>query len=229
MRTIFCFLLSMLILHNFAQADYALRWSPLAGTSTGAPITVDLFLDETGLDTNLVNFGAVGASYVVNLSGVGSLATPVANANFDLASTSGSGASVTVEQTSIAGLVEPSGSLKIGSFTINPTGNGNGTLSLALFGSLADFAVYDNANVPQVLDGTLFPAPSFAAPSYNFSFTAVPEPGSIGTCTMLAAMGLFRRRRRMKPGEADRWKRWRRRYQKRPTSASHFSGTKNWN
>jgi hypothetical protein len=190
MRSLFAFLLTTLFC-NVVQADFALRWSPLTSTSGGSPISVDLFLDETLPDTNLATYGASGVSYKVNLTGVGSLQTPVGNPNFDLVTTSGSGASVTVEQTSILGLTSTAGGLKIGSFTIDPTIAGNGTLKVALFGSGADFGIYDSTFVTQINDGVLIPAPDF-----NYSFTAVPEPDSLVACMSVGAIVALRRLRR---------------------------------
>jgi len=194
MRIILVVLLCTIGTSRAALADYALRWSPTSGTSSGPAINVDLFLDETAPDTNLVYFGAVGVSYVVNLTGVGSLSAPVGNPGFDSITPSGSGTSVSLQQTSISGLTDAGGSLKIGSFTINQTVPGLGQLAVALFGSGADFSVYDNDLVPQVLDGQVIPAAKF-----DFEFTAVPEPSSLLIATSLACLGVWYRRRRKKP------------------------------
>jgi hypothetical protein len=225
MRIHLGFLAILFATGNLANADYALRWSPSTINSTGAPIMVDLFLDETSPDTNLALFGAVGASYTVTLSGVGTLDVPIENPNFDdMNAPTSNGTVATVEQTSILGLPDVSGSLKIGTFAINPTTTGSGYLTISSFGSSADFAVYDSLFVSQVLDATILPAPTF-----DFSFSAVPEPGSIGTFASLACLKIWHRRRRRKPGEAEHWKRWRRRYAKRSSStSSKFVGTKNW-
>ena len=182
MRRLFGLLLTSFVTCNVVQADYALRWSPTTGTSTGAPITVDLFLDETSPDTNLSNFGVVRASYKVSLNGVGTLDLPIENPNFDDSNPpTTTGTAATVEQASILGLPDISGSLKIGTSSVNSTMTGTGNLTLSLFGSGADFAVYNGMFVSQVLDGLVVPAQPF-----NFSFTAVPEPGSIGTAASLA-------------------------------------------
>lgn len=193
MRNCILTLLIALTTCQFVHADYALRWSPTSSSSTGAPITVDLFLDENSPDTNLANYGAAGATYDVYLAGVGSLSTPVGNPNFDLATPTGSGSFVSLSQTSFLGLTAM-GSLKVGSFTINPTTNGMGNLTISTNGTLADFSVYDSMFVPQVLDGSLYPT----APTFNFSFSAVPEPSSALTAVSLGGIATFHRRRRRK-------------------------------
>ncbi len=213
MRILFGFLLIVISTSSVLQADYALRWSPTSGSSSGGTaINVDLFLDESNPDTNLVNYGAVGASYKVNLSGVGTLQTPVGNPNFDLVDTSGSTPTQgSLQQTSILGLTSAGGSLKIGSFVIDPTVNGNGSLTALLFGSAADFSIYNNAFIPQIQDGVLFPAPTF-----NYNFTAVPEPTSIGAISAIAGFRILRRRKRKVEAEdANRWSLWRRRQRRR--------------
>jgi hypothetical protein len=177
---------------HIALADYALRWSPTSGSSTGAPITVDLFLDETSPDMNLANFGAAGATYDVKLTGVGSLSVPVGNPSFDLVSPTGSGSYVTLAQTSILGL-PAAGSLLVGSFTINPTMIGNGSLSIMTNGTLADFGVYDSMFNTQVLDGMVYNNP----PTFNFTFVPVPEPSS--AMLMLASLFGLARIRRLRP------------------------------
>lgn len=213
MRILFAFILIVIGTCPAVQAGYALRWSPMSGSSTGGTaINIDLFLDETPLDTNLANFGAAGASYKVNLSGVGALQTPVGNPNFDLVDTSGSTPTQgSLQQTSILGLTSTGGSLKIGSFVIDPTSNGIGSLTAMLFGSGADFSIYDNAFMPQLQDGVLFPAPTF-----NYNFTAVPEPTSIGGIAAIAGFRILRRRKRkVEVEDANRWSLWRRRQRRR--------------
>ncbi len=184
-----------------ADAALVLQFSPSGPVGpTAAPINVDLMLVDTtgGVGVgDLANFGAAGASFRVNLSGVGSLSAPVGNAGFDFITASGSGATVTLEQTSILGLLGSGGSLLVGSFTINPTAGGIGSLSVAAFGSGADFAVYDAFSTPNTVDGQVFDLP----PVFNYTFSgaaAVPEPASMimGGLTLLGGgLAAWRRRR----------------------------------
>lgn len=183
-----------------ANASYVLYFSPVSASSTGSPIVVNLYLRDDAIVSDLETYGAAGASYQVNLSGVGSLATPTPNALFDVATATGSGASAQVVQTSILGLngTPNAGAidLLIGSFTINSTVSGNGNLTITGIGSHADISVYNNALVPQVLDASIFtPTPTF---NYSFEITAVPEPSSIAGAIGLAGFGswyLWRRRK----------------------------------
>ncbi|MEQ1824970.1 MAG: hypothetical protein ABL921_03460 [Pirellula sp.] len=107
------------------------------------------------------------------------------------------GTIATVVQTSILGVTGTMNSLNLGTFTINPTTFGTGSLSVSLLnpGFPGDFTVYTNNSFDQlVLDNTIVPAASF-----NFEFTAVPEPASIVPSILLAVLGiLYRFRRRSK-------------------------------
>ncbi len=184
--------LFVLFSHQFARADFVLHWSPPSQTSTGAPIRVDLFLDETG--TSFINdFGISGASYQITLSGVGGLDVPVENINYDdMVDPTSNGTIATVVQTSILGVIGTMNTSKIGSFTINPTTTGTGSLSIQRLnpGFPGDFTVYTNSSFDQlVLDSTIIPAANF-----NFEFTAVPEPSSAVTLASLAALAILHRR-----------------------------------
>jgi hypothetical protein len=187
------------------SAGYIFNWvATSANPSSGAPITVELYLNETAPDTNLQLFGAAGASYQIDLAGVGTLATPVGNPGFDgIIVNQVDADTFTVSQVSILGLtptIPPN--LLIGSFQINYSTDGNGTLTVSPFGSGADIAVYDNALVPQVLDGVLFPG----APTFNFTFNtaAVPEPASLLLCVLGAGAMALRRRTIKRSGYGTR-------------------------
>ncbi len=208
MRTLLYLVLVAAFTGQLALGDYALRWAPLSGTSTGNAISVDLFLDET-VTTNIANFGVRGASYKVDL-GVGSVGTidvPVENLDFDdINPPSTTGSSATVEQTSFLGVTSASNSLKIGTFLINPTIVGTGSLVASFLnpGNLGDFVVIGGGG-----DINLDPIIVFPAAPFTFEFTAVPEPTSILTAVSLASCAVYRRRRRkVSPEEALRVSRW---------------------
>ncbi|MCA9189722.1 MAG: hypothetical protein R3E01_36550 [Pirellulaceae bacterium] len=169
-----------------AQADLVLRWSPTSQSSVGTPIVVDLFLDETGT-TFIQDFGVSGASYIVTHTGVGSLRIPIENFNFDDGvDPTSSMTMATVVQTSILGVTSPSGSLNIGTFTIDPTSFGTGSLSISLLnpGTPGDFTVYQNGSFDQlVLDNT---DTIIRAPTFQYTFSAVPEPSSAWCLALVA-------------------------------------------
>ena len=199
MKILIANLVAMVFCCSTADAALVLQFSPSGPIGpVAAPINVDLLLvDTAGAAGDLANYGAAGASFKVNLSGVGSLSAPAGNALFDVVNASGSGATVTLEQSSILGLTGTGGSLLVGSFTINPTVGGVGALSVAAFGSAADFAVYDAVFTANNVDAQVFAA----TPVFNYTFSgaaAVPEPASMimGGLTLLGGgLAAWRRRR----------------------------------
>jgi hypothetical protein len=188
-------LLFVSAMENVGYAGVMLRWSPTSASSSGSPINVDLFLEDSDANSDLSLYGAAGVSYVVNLSGVGTISSAIANPGFEGPFDDGSGNlipkvtylgpfSVSIEQTSIFGLTASSGSLLVGSFTINPSITGSGSLSVALFGSGADFGIYDSNYGVTVFDDRLFNCPLNPPPTFEYRFdqaqtSIVPEPTAL--------------------------------------------------
>ena len=186
-----------LSLVSSANAAAVLFFNPTSSTTTtvgGPAITVDLVLSET-VTTNINQFGIAGASFQINRVGSGSLATPVGNAAFDASIAGGADPSVTLNQTSIFGVGQGGSQVVLGSFLINATTAGSGTLSVSAFGNPDDIAVYiDN------LGGTLNLSPGIftGVADFNYSITAVPEPSSAALLLLAsasAAVHKFRKRR----------------------------------
>ncbi len=198
------YFLSLALVLGYAASSFAgfsLSWSPVSGSSTGgSPIAVNLLLNETGT-TDMTTWGLAGANVKVTRSGVGALTTPIGNVGlgfFDVADTTGSTASVgNLAQTSLDGAgIGSLGSLVLGTFTINPTIDGSGTLSVAsLLGNNDDLRVYTDG-VGGSLD--LAPGAFTGAPEFTFNFTAVPEPGSIVGASVLGMVGYLRWRQKRK-------------------------------
>jgi hypothetical protein len=178
-----------------AQASTVLFFQPTSATTTvlgGPSITVDLILSET-VTSNINNFGVAGASFTITRGGSGTIGAPVGNVAFDISNAGGADPVVTLDQTSILGIGQGSSQVVLGSFVINATSEGNGTLSVSAFGGPNDIAVYTD-NVGTLL--TLSPGIFTGVANFTYTITAVPEPSS---AALLAIAGIasihFRRRR----------------------------------
>ena len=105
---------------------------------------------------------------------------------------------LTIDQTSSIGAGIGSTSVVLGTFTINATVNGTGSLSVAGFNNLADDISVFTDNVGGFLNlGTGTSDDVFAsAPTFNYTFTAVPEPTSMALVGLVGVGGLVARYRR---------------------------------
>lgn len=212
MKVLFYCSIAFLSILNSAQAAFVLSWSPGSGTSiAGGPISVDLLLTETS--TNFIDsFGLsnVGITVSRGLADVGTLATPIVSSAFsapffDSAVPGGADPSVTLSQQSLFGAGIGGGStITLGSFTINPTIDGTGTLTVAgLLGNDDDIAVYSDGagtilNLTDPLGINVFDT----APTFSYTFTgtvtAVPEPTSLvfgGVMGVSGLVSVYRRRK----------------------------------
>jgi len=201
------FLICSLLLFGFAenaQASFILTWSGSNMSIGGAPIFATLTLTET-VTTNISDFGLAGGSVAVtrNLAGVGTLASvtasPLGIAQFDTTyATAGSDPVLTINQTSFVGAGIGSTSVVLGTFTINATVDGIGSLSVAGLNNAADDVSVYTDNIGGFLNlGTGTPDDVFAsAPTFNYTFTAVPEPTSMALVGVVGVAGLVARYRR---------------------------------
>lgn len=194
MRVILALLVAA-IATGSAQASTVLFFQPTSATTTtlgGPSITVDLILSET-VTTNINDFGVAGASFTITRGGSGTIGTPVGNVAFDISNAGGADPVVTLDQTSILGIGQGTSQVVLGSFVINASSAGNGTLSVSAFGNPDDIAVYTD-NLGTIL--SLSPGIFTGVANFTYTITAVPEPSS---AALLAIAGIasihFRRRR----------------------------------
>ncbi len=202
---IFCLsaLLALGIASN-AFSNFSLSWSGPTTSTGGAPIVVSLILTET-TTSNISNFGLAGGSVQVTRTGDGVIdsfsASPLGAVEWDFSyATSGIDPVVGIEQTSLLGAGIGSNAVTLGSFTINPSliTDHSGTLSVSGFNNLADdIAVYTDllGGLDNLGTGTI--GDVFAtAPTFSYSFTAVPEPTTLGAAMTLFGSWVLRRRKR---------------------------------
>ncbi len=141
--------------------------------------------------------------------------------------TDGNAAEFVQTQTNILGASHPSGSVLIGSFTINAVAPGPGQLAVDLLNIGTDISVYvDNMFAVLPLDSL-----NLTAPTFNYNFTAVPEPSSIGGISAIICLRYWRRRKRLVgESEASRWQKWRlsQRRRKKATTPQYCRETGVW-
>ena len=196
MRVILALLVAA-IATGSAQASTVLFFQPTSATTTtlgGPSITVDLILSET-VTTNINDFGIAGASFTITRGGSGTIGTPIGNANFDNPNPAG-GADpvVTLNQTSILGVGQGTSQVVLGSFVINASSAGNGTLSVSAFGNPDDIAVYTDSLGLTILN--LSPGIFTGVANFTYTITAVPEPSSAALLAIAGFASIHFRRRR---------------------------------
>lgn len=233
-RTFAAALSVVLAVGQSSFAGYSLRWDATTPTtSTGAPINVNLYLEQTASDTTISQFGVSGATYIVNRTGSGIIGTVAPNNLFEGPGPGGTPTAITdgnsaqVVQTSILGLPDPSGSVQIGSFSIHAMAPGLGQLVVDLLGGTDDISVYTDNMFSQLGLTNL----NLSSPTFNYNFTAVPEPTSIGGIGMIACLRVWcRRKRKVTSAEANRWNLWRtsQRRRKIATSSKYCRRTGSW-
>jgi len=199
MRRFLLIFIAIVAMQTSALASYTLTWSN-ANSATAGQFSVDLYLNGVST-TNINDFGVQNADIRV-LTSLGTLGVPVGNVGtmgFDSALVENPTLTTgTIAQVSFLGAgIGGGNSIRLGTFTVFSADGGNGSLTVTgLNGSADDITV--NFDLLGGVDPIGSPAFFGASPSFDFTITAVPEPTSVVTASLLGLGGVWYARRKAK-------------------------------